>query len=109
MHKGRLIIRHVILSIAFVVLYLALNQPPVILIWQLGSVAWYPATGLVLAVLLGISPWYAIPNCFGDALAGSLIYRQRLFSFGEIFGSEGVAFCYYTSAYFLLVPLQITL
>ena len=60
MHKGRLIIRHVILSIAFVVLYLALNQPPVILISQLGSVAWYPATGLVLAVLLGISPWYAI-------------------------------------------------
>jgi hypothetical protein len=46
MHKGRLIIRHVILSIAFVVLYLALNQPPVILISQLGSVAWYPATGL---------------------------------------------------------------
>ena len=60
MHRGRLILRHAILSIAFVLVYFAQNQPSVILISQLGSVAWYPATGLVLAVLLGISPWYAI-------------------------------------------------
>src|SRR5258708_6224205 len=109
MNKGRLIIRHVILSIAFVVLYLALNQPPVILISQLGSVAWYPATGLVLAVLLGISPWYAILVCFVDALAGALIYHQPLLSFGETVGSVGVAFCYCTAAYILRGPLQIDL
>ena len=53
MHNGRLIIRHAILSILFVVLFLALNHPSVILISQLGSVAWYPATGLVLALLAG--------------------------------------------------------
>lgn len=109
MHKGRLIIRHVILSIAFVVLYLALNQPPVILISRLGSVAWYPATGLVLAVLLGISPWYAILVCFVDALAGALIYHQPLLSFGETAGAVGVAFCYCTAAYILRGPLQIDL
>ena len=78
MYSGRLIIRHAILSILFVLLYLVLNQPSVILISQLGSVAWYPATGLVLALLLGISPWYAVLVCFADAFAGKLIYQQPL-------------------------------
>src|SRR3984893_7885000 len=109
MHKGRLILRHLILSIAFVLLYLALNQPPVILISQLGSVAWYPATGLVLAVLLGISPWYALLVCFADALASGLIYHQPVLSFGATFGSIGIAFCYGTAAYILRGPLQIDL
>ncbi len=109
MHKSRLIIRHATLSIAFVLLYFALNQPPVILISQLGSVAWYPATGLVLAVLLGISPWYAVLVCFADALAGALIYHQPLLSFGETAGSVGVAACYGAAAYILRGPLQIDL
>src|SRR5580704_11644335 len=109
MHSGRLIIRHATLSIVFVLLYLALNQPSVILISQLGSVAWYPATGLVLAILLGISPWYAVLVCFSDALAGALIYHQSLLSFGETVGSVGVAACYCTAAYILRGPLQIDL
>jgi hypothetical protein len=109
MHSGRLIIRHATLSIVFVLLYLALNQPSVILISQLGSVAWYPATGLVLAILLGISPWYAVLVCFSDALAGALIYHQSPLSFGETVGSVGVAACYCTAAYILRGPLQIDL
>jgi diguanylate cyclase (GGDEF)-like protein/PAS domain S-box-containing protein len=109
MPSGRLIIRHAILSIAFVAIYFALNQPAVILISQLGSVAWYPATGLVLAVLLGISPWYAVLVCFADALAGALIYHQPLLSFGATFGSLGVASCYGVAAYILRGPLQIDL
>src|ERR1700730_466236 len=109
MHRGRLIIRHATLAIAFVLLYFALNQPPVILISQLGSVAWYPATGLVLAVLLGISPWYAVLVCFADTLAGALIYHQPLLSFGETAGSVGVAACYGAAAYILRGPLQIDL
>ncbi len=109
MHSGRLIIRHAILSILFVLLYLALNQPSVILISQLGSVAWYPATGLVLALLLGISPWYAVLVCFADAFAGKLIYHQPLASFGETIGSVGVAVCYGTAAHLLRGPLQIDL
>jgi diguanylate cyclase (GGDEF)-like protein/PAS domain S-box-containing protein len=109
MHSSRLIIRHAILSIVFVLVYLALNQPAVILISRLGSVAWYPATGLALAVLLGISPWYAVLVCFADALAGALIYHQPLLSFGETVGSVGVAACYCTAAYILRGPLQIDL
>ena len=83
----RLIIRHAILSILFVLLYLALNQPPVILISQLGSVAVVSGHGPGLAVLLGVSPWYALLVCFADALAGALIYHQPLLSFGETLGS----------------------
>jgi diguanylate cyclase (GGDEF)-like protein/PAS domain S-box-containing protein len=109
MYSGRLIIRHASLSIAFVLVYFALNQPPVILISQLGSVAWYPATGLVLALLLGVSPWYALLVCFADSLASALIYHQPLLSFGSTFGSLGVAFCYGTAAYILRGPLQIDL
>jgi diguanylate cyclase (GGDEF)-like protein/PAS domain S-box-containing protein len=109
MDTGRLIIRHAILSILFVLLYLALNQPSVILISHLGSVAWYPATGLVLALVLGISPWYALLVCLADAMAGAMIYHQPLTSFGETVGSAGVAACYGTAAYVLRGPLRIDL
>ena len=109
MDTGRLILRHAIVSVVFLLLYLALNQPSVILISRLGSVAWYPATGLVLALLLGISPWYALLVCVADAMAGALIYHQPLTSFGETVGSAGVAACYGTAAYVLRGPLRIDL
>ena len=104
MDTGRLIIRHAILSIVFAGLYLALNQPSVILISRLGSVAWYPAAGLVLALLLGISPWYALLVCLADAMAGAVIYHQPLTSFGETVGSVGVAASYGTAAYLSARP-----
>jgi len=109
MDTGRLIIRHAIVSVVFLLLYLALNQPSVILISRLGSVAWYPATGLVLALLLGINPWYALLVCVADTMAGALIYHQPFTSFGETMGSAGVAACYGTAAYVLRGPLRIDL
>lgn len=109
MHHGRLITRHTVLSLCFVLVYLALNLPQVILISQLGSVAWYAATGLVLALLLGVSPRYAVLILCADALAGALFYHQPLKSFGETFGSAGVAACYGTAAHVLRGPLQIDL
>ena len=62
MHNGRLIVRHVIISLVFLVLFFVLNRPELIFISQFGLSAWYPATGLVLALMLGISPRYA-PTC----------------------------------------------
>src|SRR5882672_3244773 len=50
--------RRVIFSVIVVLLYLLLNRPEVILLSQLGYSVWYPATGLILAVMVGISPWY---------------------------------------------------
>jgi diguanylate cyclase (GGDEF)-like protein/PAS domain S-box-containing protein len=101
------IIRHVLLSIAFVLLYVFLSQPSVIFVSHLGWTAWYPATGLVLALLLGVSPRYAILVCFADAFTGWLFYQQSLWSFGETLGAAGVAVWYGVAAYILRGPLRI--
>ena len=109
MQEQRSIIRHALLSLAFVLLFLLLNRPEVILISRLGSVVWYPATGLILALMLGISPWYAVLVCVSDALAGILIYKQPVISFSGTIGAVGVASFYAAAAYVLRDPLQIDL
>src|SRR5476651_87071 len=109
MPKTRIIIRHVLLSLCFALLFLLLNQPQVIVISHLGSVAWYPATGLVLALLLGISPWYAFLVSVVAALAGQLIYQQPLASFGETVEAVSFGVFYAAAAHVLRGPLKINL
>jgi diguanylate cyclase (GGDEF)-like protein/PAS domain S-box-containing protein len=109
MHSQRLIFRHALVSISFVLLYLLLNRPEVIFISRIGFTAWYPAIGLVMALLLGVSPWYALLVCFSDALAGKVIYAQPVMSFSGTVGSIGSALCYGTAAYVLRVYLRIDL
>jgi diguanylate cyclase (GGDEF)-like protein/PAS domain S-box-containing protein len=77
-------LRHAILSVSFVVAYLALNRPEVILISKLGFTSWYPATGLVFALMLGVSPWYVLLACFADSLAGVTMYHQPLISWSGL-------------------------
>src|SRR5450432_2754550 len=105
MPSPRLILRHAIVSLSFVLFYLLLNLPDVIFISRIGFVAWYPALGLVMALLLGISPWYAMLVCFADALAGKLIYDQPVLSYSGMIGSMGSALCYGGAAYVLRGPL----
>jgi signal transduction histidine kinase/DNA-binding response OmpR family regulator len=109
MREQRFTIRHAVLSLAFVLAFLLLNRPEVIVISRIGSVVWYPATGLVLALLLGISPWYAFLVCVADSLAGMLIYRQPFNSFSGTVGAVGVAGFYAAAAYVLRGPLKIDL
>jgi len=109
MYSRRLILRHALLSISFVLLYLLLNRPEVILLSRLGFVTWYPAIGLVMAILLGVSPWYALVVCFADALAGRVIYGQPLTTFSSTFGAAGSALCYGAAAYLLRGAAQIDL
>jgi diguanylate cyclase (GGDEF)-like protein/PAS domain S-box-containing protein len=104
-----IIYRHALVSVLFVLLYLLLNLPQVIFISRIGFVAWYPAIGLVMALLLGVSPWYALLICFADALAGKVVYAQPLLSFSGTVGSMGSALCYGTAAYALRRPPQIDL
>jgi len=87
MASKRLIIRHAIVSLSFVLLYLLLNRPEVIFISRIGFVAWYPAVGLVMALLLGVSPWYALLVCLADSLAAKVLYAQPLMSFSSTVGS----------------------
>jgi len=109
MPSQRLIFRHALVSISFVLLYLLLNRPEVIFISRIGFTAWYPAIGLVMALLLGVSPWYALLVCFADALAGKVIYAQPVMSFSGAVGSVGSALCYGAAAYVLRVYLRIDL
>jgi diguanylate cyclase (GGDEF)-like protein/PAS domain S-box-containing protein len=75
---------HSILSVSFVVAYLVLSRPEIILLSKLGFTTWYPATGLILALMLVVSPWYALLVCFADSLAGIVIYHQPLFSWSGL-------------------------
>jgi diguanylate cyclase (GGDEF)-like protein/PAS domain S-box-containing protein len=109
MHSRRLIIRHGLISLAFVLLYLLLNRPEIIFFSRIGFVAWYPAIGVVMALLLGVSPWYALLACFADALAGRVIYAQSAISFSNTVATIGIAACYGSAAYLLRGPLQIDL
>jgi diguanylate cyclase (GGDEF)-like protein/PAS domain S-box-containing protein len=108
-YPRRLVLRHGLLSLSFLVLSLLLNRPEVIVLARLGLTAWYPATGLVLALLLGVTPWYGFLVLFADALAGKLIYHQPLLSFGETFGAAGLAICYALAAHLLRGRLHIDL
>jgi PAS domain S-box-containing protein len=103
------ILRHALFSLGFIASYLFLSRPEVIFLTRLGFVAWYPAVGLSLALLLGISPWYVFLTCFCDALAGTIFYDQSFKSFTGTVGTIGVAACYATAAYLLRGPLRIDL
>jgi len=102
-------IRHVILSVVFVLLYQFLNFPRVMLISRLGCTAWYPAVGLSIALMLGLSPWYGFLVCLSDVLSGWLIYRQPIWSWSETVGAVGLAVCYAVAACVLRGPLRIDL
>src|SRR5580698_2204401 len=101
MYSRRLIIRHALVSIVFVLLYLLLNRPEVVFFSRIGFVAWYPAVGLVMALLLGVSPWYALLVCLADSFAAKVLYAQPVMSFSSTVGSLGSALSYGTAAYVL--------
>ncbi|MGD0545031.1 MAG: diguanylate cyclase [Candidatus Acidiferrales bacterium] len=93
--------RHALLSASFVLFYLLLNRPEILLISKLGFTTWYPATGLAFALLLGVSPWYALLVCFANTLAATAIYHQPLISWGGLAGTIGET-GFYTVAAILL-------
>jgi diguanylate cyclase (GGDEF)-like protein/PAS domain S-box-containing protein len=103
----RSIVRHTLLSAVFVLLCLLLSHPGVILFSQLGKTAWYPATGLELALLLGVSPWYAVLVCLADAFTGFILYHQPIASLGETVGAIALAVWYGGAAYVLRGPLRV--
>src|SRR5258708_1122281 len=109
MHARRLIFRHALISLSFVLLYLLLNRPEVIFFSRIGFVAWYPAVGVVMALMLGVSPWYAILACFADAFASRVIYAQPVMSFSNTVGAAGIGICYGAAAYVLRGSLKIDL
>src|SRR5579863_3498345 len=96
--EKRKIILHGVLSLVFLTAFILLNRPEVILISHLGSVVWYPAAGLAFALLLGVSPYYAILVSIGGALAGMMIYGQPPTTYSETIGSIGISLFYAIAA-----------
>ncbi|HZC24998.1 MAG TPA: MASE1 domain-containing protein, partial [Candidatus Binatia bacterium] len=96
--EKRKIILHAALSLAFLAIFILLNRPEVILISRIGSVVWYPATGFAFALMLGVSPYYAILVSFAGALAGVLIYDQPPTTYSETIGSVGISLFYAIAA-----------
>lgn len=109
MYSRRSLVRHALVSLSFVLLYLLLNRPEVIFFSRVGFVAWYPAIGLVMALLLGVSPWYALLACLADTFAGRVLYAQPVMSFSNTLGAAGIAISYGAAAYLLRGPAQIDL
>ena len=109
MNEKRKIIRHLALSLIFLATFILLNCPEVILLSRLGSVVWYPATGLAFALLLGVSPQYAILVSIANAVAGMMIYGQPLTTYSETIGSIAISVFYAIAARDLRGPLKIDL
>src|SRR5258708_22574973 len=105
MPSRRSIFRHALISLAFLLVYMLLNRPEVIFFSRIGFVAWYPAIGLAMALMLGVSPGYALVDCLADALAGKIVYAQAAVSFGNHIGAVGVAAWYGAATYVLLGPV----
>ncbi len=103
------ILRHILLCLCFIPINLLLSMPDVILLARLGSVVWYPATALSMALMLAVSPWYVLLAGFSDTLAGALFYHQPLKSFSELLGTVCTSGCYLAAAYLLRGPLRIDL
>jgi diguanylate cyclase (GGDEF)-like protein/PAS domain S-box-containing protein len=106
--NDHLITRHLIFSLSVIVFYLLLNRPEITLVTpELGFTAWYPATGLVLAVMLCISPRYFPLLVFADALASVAMYHQPLFSWSGLVAPIAISGSYATAAYVLRGPMKI--
>lgn len=102
-----LVIRHVILAFAIVAAYLLLSRPEVILISNLGFTAWYPAVGLVFAVMLGISQRYMPVLALADVLASLLVYHQPIRSWSVIPAAVLGTGTYAVAAYLLQTKVKI--
>ena len=107
--EKREITLHLMLSLIFLATFVLLNRPEVILISHFGAVVWYPATGLAFALLLGVSPYYAILVSVAGAVSGALIYRQPLTTYSETIGAIGISAFYALAAHDLRGTLRIDL
>ncbi|MGA9593176.1 MAG: hypothetical protein WBS18_08760, partial [Candidatus Acidiferrales bacterium] len=75
MSRHNFVFRRALVAAGAFFLYLLLNRPEIILVSQLGFTAWFPASGLVLAVLLSLDPWFAPVFVAADIIASHWMYH----------------------------------
>jgi PAS domain S-box-containing protein len=91
-------LRHGLLSLAFVATYVFLSQAAITRLDHLGFTLWYPANGLALALLLCVSPWYALLVAGTDIGASRLLHHQSLLSWSALAGAPMVTAIYTAAA-----------
>lgn len=104
---SRTIVGHALVSACVFLLFLILNRPEVVLLSRLGMTAWYPAAGLVFAILLVFGPRYAPLFAVANAVASGLIYHQSLTSWGTLIGAPLELALYAGAAYLLRGSVKI--
>lgn len=97
----RRMLRQLFVAVCFVIMHVLLDRSTIPLqIWNEIS-AWYPPTGLALAVLIAFGPRYALPILIAENIASILNYHLPVYSFSFLVGNiEFVAT--YTSAALIL-------
>ena len=79
-------LRRYLVCVVFVIIYLAADRSTVFLqIWS-GISAWYPPTGIALALLLGMGVRYAPLYVVAGLLAGRVNYHQAIFTYTFLLG-----------------------
>jgi PAS domain S-box-containing protein len=79
-------LRRYLVCVVFVIVYLAADRSTVFLqIWS-GISAWYPPTGIALALLLGLGVRYAPLYVLAGLLAGRVNYHQAYFTYTFVLG-----------------------
>ncbi|MGB6265355.1 MAG: diguanylate cyclase, partial [Candidatus Acidiferrales bacterium] len=98
MSRHNFVFRRALVAAGAFFLYLLLNRPEIILVSQLGFTAWFPASGLVLAVLLSLDPWFAPVFVAADIIASHWMYHQPLLSWTSTAGAVGGTGLYLAAA-----------
>ena len=99
--------RRVCVAVVFVALYVVLDRSTVFFQMWTGVSAWYPPSGLSLAMLIGFGSSYVPLVMLGGAIAGVVNYHQSLLSFNTIGANLVVSGGYWAAAFVLRKVLKI--
>jgi PAS domain S-box-containing protein len=99
--------RRACVAVVFVALYVLLDRSTVFFQMWSGVSAWYPPSGLSLAMLIGFGSSYMPLVMLSGAIAGVVNYHQSIFSFNTIGVNLAVSGGYWAAAFVLRKVLKI--
>jgi len=99
--------RRACVAVVFVALYVLLDRSTVFFQMWTGVSAWYPPSGLSLAMLIGFGGSYIPLIMLGGVISALTNYHQSLLSFNTIGANLAVSGGYWAAAYVLRRVLKI--
>jgi PAS domain S-box-containing protein len=105
--KGKFSFRRVGIALIVMIAYVLLDRSTVYFqIWP-GISAWYPPTGLGLAVMIALGPRMFFPLLVASCVGGVANYHQPFFSYMGLVGNPAIVGTYAVAAYQLRSVLKI--